>query len=77
MPHRPVETARSLTVLQELARGGMGTVELVMRRDGGFRRLYALKRPHAELCGDPSFQVEIATDAGRGLVRDEMVPGEH
>ncbi|HJL14217.1 MAG TPA: serine/threonine-protein kinase [Sandaracinaceae bacterium LLY-WYZ-13_1] len=39
-------TRRSTAYLpvEEIARGGMGTVELVLRREGSFERLYALKR---------------------------------
>jgi hypothetical protein len=44
-PQRGFHGPRSgLLKLLDLAKGGMGTVELGLRREGGFRRLYAVKR---------------------------------
>ena len=43
----------TLHVVRELARGGMGSVELALRDQGGFRRAFAVKRLHPALRGDP------------------------
>ena len=37
-----------LVKLLDIAKGGMGTVELSLRREGGFRRLCAVKRAKQE-----------------------------
>ncbi len=57
-----------------LARGGMGTVELVRRREGRFERLYAQKRPHRYLLGDQAAR-RMFTDEARlaGRVRHPNV----
>ncbi|MBO6934768.1 MAG: serine/threonine protein kinase [Deltaproteobacteria bacterium] len=48
-----MSAARPYRFVRTVAEGGMGTVELAVRREGDFRRLYALKRPHPELARDP------------------------
>lgn len=52
----------------------MGTVELVLRQEGTFRRLYALKQPHAGLRDDEEFR-RMFLDEGRlaGLLRHPNV----
>jgi serine/threonine-protein kinase len=62
-PSQPVATptptttgASSYRSLEVIAKGGMGTVELVTRQEGRFRRLYALKRLHEHLTEDAEFQ---------------------
>src|SRR5688572_8903729 len=58
----------------ELDKGGMGRVDLVLRRDGRFERLYAVKRMHAAYRDDPSV-FEMFVDEARiaGLVRHPNV----
>ncbi len=64
---------RLLTV-REIARGGLGFVELVVRQEGRFERVYAVKRPHAHLLAD-SKMVEAFVEEGRvaGLLRHRNV----
>lgn len=52
----------------------MGSVNLVVRREGSFTRLYALKRPHAHLRDDPEV-VAMFMDEARvaGLLRHPNV----
>ncbi|NOY93479.1 MAG: serine/threonine protein kinase [Deltaproteobacteria bacterium] len=61
-------------VVLPLAKGGMGTVELVVRRTEGFERLYALKRLHPHLREDDEL-VKMFLDEARlgGLVRHANV----
>jgi serine/threonine-protein kinase len=58
----------------ELARGGMGTVEIVLRKDGGFRRLLAIKRLLPAYRDDPTFR-DMFLDEARvaGLLRHPNV----
>ena len=42
----------SLHVVRELARGGMGSVQLALREQAGFRRAFAVKRLHPSLRAD-------------------------
>ncbi|MEM9068012.1 MAG: serine/threonine-protein kinase [Myxococcota bacterium] len=57
-----------LHVIKEVARGGMGTVELAFRSDGGFRRMYAVKRLKEGKRDDP--------DALRRLKDEARLTGE-
>ncbi|HVY38286.1 MAG TPA: serine/threonine-protein kinase, partial [Polyangia bacterium] len=61
-------------VVCALAAGGMGRVELVVRRDGGFARLFALKRLRPHLIDDEAVR-RMFLDEGRiaGLVRHPHV----
>lgn len=43
----------SLIHVAPIASGGMGRVELAAKEDGGFRRLYAVKRLHPHCAADP------------------------
>ncbi len=57
-----------------LARGGMGSVELVLRREGEFRRLYARKRPHAHHERAGTFRQHFLREARvAGLLRHPNV----
>ncbi|MEZ4256542.1 MAG: serine/threonine-protein kinase [Polyangiales bacterium] len=69
-----VTTSASYRHVQSLAKGGMGSVNLVVRREGSFTRLYALKRPHAHLRDDPEV-VAMFMDEARvaGLLRHPNV----
>src|SRR5690349_295469 len=60
----------------ELAAGGMGFVELVVRRDGKFQRLLARKRLHLQYRADPTFRAMFVDEARlAGLVRHPNVVG--
>jgi serine/threonine-protein kinase len=69
--HSPIASyARVL----ELARGGMGEVELALRSDGTFRRLYAIKRLHEPLQADEEFRAMFMDEARvAGLIRHPNV----
>jgi serine/threonine protein kinase len=57
-----------------LAEGGMGSVELVLRREGSFERLYARKRPKEEYRRDPEFRRAFLDEARlAGLLRHPNV----
>ena len=60
--------------LFDLASGGMGRVELVVRRDGSFERLYARKRPHAALSANTDLQAQLLQEARvAGLIQHPNV----
>jgi serine/threonine-protein kinase len=60
--------------LLPIAEGGMGFVEAVLRRDGGFERLYARKRLHPEHRRDAGFRAMFMDEARlAGLVRHPNV----
>jgi hypothetical protein len=69
---------RSLVPAGVIATGGMGRVELALRQEGRFRRLYALKRIHAHLLdeNDRMFR-DMFLDEGRvaGLIDHPNVVG--
>src|SRR5688572_31457558 len=58
----------------EIASGGMGTVELAMRHEGAFRRLYAIKRLQHGYRNEPEFR-DMFLDEARiaGLIRHPNV----
>jgi serine/threonine-protein kinase len=63
-----------LVKLLDLAKGGMGTVELGLRREGGFRRLYAVKRLHPHLLDDEDLRAMFVDEARiAGLLRHANV----
>lgn len=63
-----------LLKLLDLAKGGMGTVELGLRREGGFRRLYAVKRLHPHLLDDEDLRAMFVDEARiAGLLRHANV----
>lgn len=57
-----------------IAQGGFATVSLVVRREGSFERLYALKRPHPHMLADTEMR-ELFLEEGRiaGLLRHANV----
>ncbi|MBL4683974.1 MAG: protein kinase [Nannocystaceae bacterium] len=58
----------------ELASGGMGVVEICVRRSGTFERLYAVKRLHPHLRGDESMRAMFVDEARvAGLLRHANV----
>jgi serine/threonine-protein kinase len=60
--------------LLDLAKGGMGTVELSLRRDGEFRRVCAVKRLHPHLVEDDDVRAMFVDEARvAGLVRHANV----
>ncbi|MCA9607968.1 MAG: serine/threonine protein kinase, partial [Myxococcales bacterium] len=70
----PTTRTSSLIHITRLARGGMGTVDLVMRRSGDFTRFYALKRPHPDLTDEPTLRAMFLEEARiAGLLRHPNV----
>jgi serine/threonine-protein kinase len=60
----------------ELASGGMGRVDLALRREGKFRRLYAVKRLHPHLQDDEEFRAMFVDEARvAGLIQHPNVVG--
>jgi tRNA A-37 threonylcarbamoyl transferase component Bud32 len=58
----------------EIAAGGMGRVEVALRSEGAFRRLYAVKRLHANLVSDLSVREMFMEEARiAGLIRHPNV----
>lgn len=63
-------TGGTYRFLMPIAEGGMGRVDVVVRRDGGFRRLYALKRLHAQYRNESAFRAMFLDEARiAGLLR--------
>jgi len=59
-----------------LAEGGMGRVDLAVRREGTFQRMYAVKRLHPHLASDPEFRAMFLEEARiAGLLRHPNVVG--
>ncbi|MCA9614581.1 MAG: serine/threonine protein kinase, partial [Myxococcales bacterium] len=62
--------------MRQVASGGMGTVYLARRREGGFQRLYAVKRLHPHLRDDPDFRAMFVEEARlAGLITHPNVVG--
>jgi tRNA A-37 threonylcarbamoyl transferase component Bud32 len=74
-PPRGATGPRSgLLKLFDLAKGGMGTVELALRREGEFRRLHAVKRLHPHLLEDEDLRAMFLDEARiAGLLRHANV----
>lgn len=74
-PQRGATGSRSgLLKLFDLAKGGMGTVELGLRREGEFRRLHAVKRLHPHLLEDEDLRAMFLDEARiAGLLRHANV----
>jgi serine/threonine-protein kinase len=69
-------TTPGYTWISEIAKGGLGTVSLVLRRDGRFQRLYALKRLHPHLREDPEVRTMFMEEARvAGLLRHPNIVG--
>lgn len=67
---------RAYEFVCHLAQGGMGSVELVVRREGTFRRLYAIKRPHPHHRHDAVMRSMFTEEARlAGLIRHPNVVG--
>lgn len=63
-------TGGAYQFLLPLAEGGMGRVDVVVRHDGQFRRLYALKRLHTQYRNDEAFRAMFLDEARiAGLLR--------
>jgi alpha-tubulin suppressor-like RCC1 family protein/tRNA A-37 threonylcarbamoyl transferase component Bud32 len=61
-------------VILRIAEGGMGYIDLVARRQGRFSRLFARKRLHPYLRGDPTFRAMFLDEARlAGLIRHPNV----
>lgn len=74
MTGTPPRDASGYERIADIAGGGIGWVELVLRREGSFERLYARKRLRAEHRSDPDV-VAMFSDEARiaGLVRHPNV----
>jgi len=73
-PAFSVARAASYRHIRPLAHGGMGTVELAVRRDGTFQRLYAIKRLHAHLREEADVRAMFLDEARiAGLIRHASV----
>ena len=71
---RSTSEPTSYVPILELASGGMGTVSVCIRRSGAFERLYAIKRLHPHLQGDPSMRSMFLDEARMsGLLRHSNV----
>lgn len=67
-------TARAYDFVAEIARGGMGRVDLVVRRQGAFARPYAMKRLRREFLDDPDVGAMFVDEARiAGLIRHPNV----
>ncbi len=71
---RATGSRSGLLKLFDLAKGGMGTVELALRREGEFRRLHAVKRLHPHLLEDEDLRAMFLDEARiAGLLRHANV----
>lgn len=72
----PSESTTTYQRLIDLSEGGMGRVELTLRRDGKFQRLYAVKRMHGSLQADEASRA-MFVEEGRlaGLINHPNVVG--
>lgn len=71
---RQSDRRATYTRLCRVAEGGMGYVEVAMRQEGRFRRLYAVKRLHLHHRGDAGFRAMFMDEARlAGLVRHPNV----
>jgi serine/threonine-protein kinase len=74
MTRGPSATPSTHVRVMELARGGMGSVEIVLRKEGGFSRLLVRKRMLPEHRGEPTFRAMFLDEARiAGLVRHPNV----
>jgi eukaryotic-like serine/threonine-protein kinase len=72
------QATRSWVRVRELAAGGMGRVDLVLRRGGSFERLYAVKRLHPHLREDTEAERMFLDEARiAGLIRHPNVVSVH
>ena len=74
MKAQPDASPSSYVRVCELAEGGMGRVDLALRREGAFQRLYAIKRLQPHLRNDPDFRQMFLEEARlAGLIRHPNV----
>jgi serine/threonine-protein kinase len=74
MKAQPDASPSSYVRVCELAAGGMGRVDLALRREGAFQRLYAIKRLQPHLRDDPEFRQMFLEEARlAGLIRHPNV----
>ena len=74
MTNVPTPPASAHVRVMELARGGMGSVEVVLRKGGGFSRLLVRKRLLPAHRGDPAFRAMFLDEARiAGLIRHPNV----
>ncbi|MCB9596047.1 MAG: ABC transporter substrate-binding protein [Sandaracinaceae bacterium] len=65
---------RAYEPVADIAKGGMGRVELVVRREGSFARVYAMKRLRPELSEDAEVRAMFLEEARiAGLIRHPNV----
>lgn len=63
-------------LIRPIAEGGMGRVDLVVRQDGAFRRLFAAKRLRSAFRDDPAFRNMFKDEARlAGLIQHANVVG--
>lgn len=73
-PSGSTRSRGGLLKLLDLAKGGMGTVELALRREGEFRRLHAVKRLHPHFLDDEDLRAMFLDEARiAGLLRHPNV----
>jgi serine/threonine-protein kinase len=69
-----LSTEASYRTLYTLAVGGMGQVDLAVRREGSFERLFAIKRLRPELVSEPDVRAMFLDEARiAGLIRHPNV----
>lgn len=72
------DSTSSYVHLHKIASGGLGHVDLVIRREGGFERLYAMKRLHPQFRDDPEIRTMFLDEARiAGLLRHPNVVSVH
>jgi hypothetical protein len=71
---RAETTTATYLRVSTIAAGGMGQVDLAMRREGTFLRLYAIKRLHSHFQGDADIRANFVEEARiAGLLRHPNV----
>ena len=69
-----VDKVVSYVPIGRIAKGGLGVVEMVLRREGDFERVYAMKRPHFHLMDDENIRTMFFQEARlAGLLRHPNV----
>ena len=69
-----LSTDASYRTLLTLAVGGMGTVDLAVRREGQFERLFAIKRPRVDLASEAEVRSMFLDEVRiAGLIRHPNV----
>lgn len=74
--HATVDKSASYVEIGRIAKGGLGIVEMVLRREGEFERVYAMKRPHPHLVDEPHVRQMFFQEARlAGLLQHPNVVG--